>query len=136
MDKLTYQVDLLTAMNEKLCDTDRMHKLIALSTGELYIYWNYRHHMEELVGPWEAVLHVRPANIHDFIDKELPELILESDQELFRDQILNLPYRGEDYSEATIRFKSAVGNFHCRCILYRDEKGTLTDRLIAFQPLG
>ena len=134
-DRLKYQNDLLAAMNERLVDSDRMYKMIALSTGELYLYRNFRHDITEFTGPWETLLPCRP-DPHSFRMEEITALLAEGEAFLFTERILNMEETGQETSTLLLRFAGNKGRFLCKGTVYYDENGKPTDKLIGFRSIG
>ncbi len=130
MDKLKYRLDYLTAVNEKLCDSDRMYRMIADSTRGLYIYRNDKRNLLEFIGPWEEYLGYKPK-AGEFSENELKELILPEDLISFIDDILCMDEKRLEHSVIYIRDRKKR-RFKCVGTVYYDEKGVPTDRLIGF----
>ena len=54
MDDLRYQVDLLTAKNQKLLNNERMYNMILDSSGCAFLYVNYINNSVKLAGNWDG----------------------------------------------------------------------------------
>ena len=130
MDKLKYQLDYLSAVNERLCDSDRMYKMIALATGGLFIYRNIKRGICEYVGSWEKYLGYKPEP-GEFVESDLIEYIHPDDLGGFIDKVLCMEDRGDKYSELSLRDK---GNNRFKCVgsIYYDAEDKPTDKLIGF----
>ena len=134
-ERLKYQNDLLSAMNERLVDSDRMYKMITKSTGDLYYYRNFRHNITELIGPWEELLNRRP-DPRSFRFEEIFELLYKGEPELFSERILNMERSGEERASLLLRFLKNNTKYLCTGTVYYDEKGEPTDKLIGFRCIG
>ena len=132
MDKLKYQLDFLSAVNEKLCDSDRMYKMIALSSGYVYYYRNFRHGISELIGPWEKFCEEKPSP-ERFDENELRELFSEEDAYSFTESIIGMEAEKVTHSEITVHLKKNGMTCKCRGTVYYDEKGEPTDKLIGLE---
>ena len=53
MDELNYQIDLLTAINQKLCDSERMYRLICDTSNSAYIFMNFKQNRTEIIGQFD-----------------------------------------------------------------------------------
>lgn len=53
MDQLQYQLDLLSAMNDKLSDSEKMYRLICDTSSDAYIYYNFKAETWKVVGNWK-----------------------------------------------------------------------------------
>lgn len=53
MDQLQYQLDLLSAMNDKLSDNEKMYRLICDASSDAYIYYNFKSETWKVVGNWK-----------------------------------------------------------------------------------
>lgn len=133
--RLKYQNDLLSALNERLVNSDRMYKMMALSTGDLYVYWNFRHKITELVGPWERVFEKKP-DPRSFRVEEICGLLADEEVLLFRERILNMELSGQENSTLLLRFAKGNAKYLCTGTVYYNEKGEPTDKLIGFRSIG
>ncbi|MCR4657838.1 MAG: PAS domain-containing protein [Lachnospiraceae bacterium] len=130
MEKIKYQLDYLSAVNERLCDSDRMYKMIALATGGLFIYRNLKRGICEYVGPWEKYLGYKPES-GEFVESDLNEYIHPDDLNGFIDEVLCMEDRGVEYSELTLKDKDN-NSFKCIGSIYYDSENKPTDKLIGF----
>ncbi len=127
MDKIKYQLDMLTAYNEQLLNSDRMYKMIALSSGGIYYYRNIRHNITELIGPWEKYLGYKPIP-GEFTENDLSAFICREDFERFLTQIADMDRKGSEL--ARLSLKGNDGRvFDCFGAIYYDSDGSVTDRL-------
>ncbi|MBR2529636.1 MAG: hypothetical protein IKE35_01275, partial [Lachnospiraceae bacterium] len=64
MEDLKYQIDLLTALNERLLGSEKMYRHIAECSGTLFMYFDYKSQPAkvELVGPWDEKVGEKIAN--------------------------------------------------------------------------
>ena len=128
MDKMKYQLDMLTAYNEKLLNSDRMYKMIALSSGGIYYYINIRHNITELIGPWEKYLGYKPIP-GEFTENDLSSFICREDFERFLTRIADMDKKGSEHARLSLKGNGGQV-FDCFGAVYYDQDGNMTDRLI------
>ncbi|HAG68949.1 MAG TPA: hypothetical protein DCL38_03135 [Lachnospiraceae bacterium] len=130
MDKLKYQLDYLTAINDRLCESDRMYRMIALSDDGLFLYLNLKRDHTELVGPWERYLGYKPLP-GEFLVSDLNSFVSEACLDDFIENIVEMDKRGLEHAE--LMLKSADGkDFRCVGTVYYDENNAPAYRLISF----
>ncbi|MBQ1526142.1 MAG: hypothetical protein IIZ75_03340 [Lachnospiraceae bacterium] len=127
MDKIKYRLDMLTAYNEKLINSDRMYKMIALSTGGIYYYRNIRHNITELTGPWDKYLGYKPIP-GEFTLNDLSTFIIREDFERFLTQIADMDKRGAELARLSLKGNNGQV-FDCFGAVYYDADGNVTDKL-------
>lgn len=133
MEDLKYQVDLLTALNEKLMNSERIYRQIAEFSGNIYLYFNYRNGNTKVdfIGPWDEIVGEKISN-HPYDESYMLSLILEEDQDIFRDKILEM--QRDLTEEATLEIRSRTRKFSFKVtakVKYDDEDYPL-EKLIAF----
>ncbi|MCR5278073.1 MAG: bifunctional diguanylate cyclase/phosphodiesterase [Lachnospiraceae bacterium] len=65
MDDLRYQVDLLTAKNQKLINNERMYNMICESSGCAFVYLNYVNNSIKLAGNWDLFFDFRISDLSE-----------------------------------------------------------------------
>ncbi len=128
MEKMKYQLDMLTAYNEKLLNSERMYKMIALSTGGIYYYRNIRHNITELTGPWEKYLGYKPI-AGEFTLNDLSTFISRDGFERLLALIPDMDKKGLKHERLTLKGCNGIV-FDCTGTVYYDSEGNVTDRLI------
>ncbi|MDO4966985.1 MAG: bifunctional diguanylate cyclase/phosphodiesterase [Lachnospiraceae bacterium] len=104
MEDLKYQVDLLTAMNEKLMNSEHIYRLCSEFSGNLFIYYNLRGDRHtELIGDWDELTGEKISR-HPYDENYMLSFVCDEDQKLVKDKILDLDKRGEVISSC--EFKS------------------------------
>lgn len=53
MDELQYQLDLLTAMNQKLSSDEKMYRLLCESSTNAFLYYSFEEDRLETIGNWK-----------------------------------------------------------------------------------
>ena len=65
MDELRYQVDLLSAMNQKLENEERMYRLLCATSTSAFLYVNLLDGYIRTLGSWEQFFPEKAGLIHD-----------------------------------------------------------------------
>lgn len=79
MDEMHYQLDLLTAMNQKLLGNDKMFRMICGTSSNAFLYYDYAADKFETLGCWEQYFPVRLESSSDL--KKILEYIKEPYQQ-------------------------------------------------------
>lgn len=67
MDEMSYQIDLLKAINQKLSDTERMYRLICDTSNNALLYYSFRTGQAKMLGPWENFFDFSIHDVKDFV---------------------------------------------------------------------
>ncbi|MBO5291660.1 MAG: EAL domain-containing protein [Lachnospiraceae bacterium] len=76
MDELHYQIDLLSAMNEKLGSNEKMYRAICDTSMNAFLYYNFEEDRLELLGNWEHFFDMKisewkdVAKIYDRVEEK------------------------------------------------------------------
>lgn len=106
MEDLKYQVDLLTAMNEKLMNSEHIYRLCSEFSGNLFIYYNLRGDRHtELIGDWDELTGEKISR-HPYDENYMLSFVCDEDQKLVKDKILDLDKRGEVISSCEFKSRS------------------------------
>lgn len=132
MDDLKYQVDLYTALNEKLMKSEHVYRQIAEMSGNVYLFYDYRNKKVsvDLVGPWDELVGDKLQH-SPYDEAYLLNLFLDKDQDLFRDKILYM--ERDKVKEVTIevQLKNRTHSFSVNAkALYEGED--ILEKLITF----
>lgn len=129
MDDLRYQVDLLTAINQKFTANERMYKLICDTSHRAFLYINYTNNTVVTLGRWDTFF--------DFTINEATELgrILdafkeESQGELWR--LLFIEKEGKKEQSLDVLHNDEHTWVKIAASVYFDENNCLTDKIITF----
>lgn len=129
MEDLRYQVDLLTALNQKLKSNERMYKLICDTSNRAFIYINYINNFVQTVGKWDSFF--------DFSINEAADLPLilskfseENQSELRR--LLYIEKEGKNFQELDLKLNDDKTWLRVEVSVEVDETGLPSDKLIAF----
>ena len=67
MDELHYQIDLLTALNQKLKDNEKMYQLICDSSENAFIFYDFLENHIEVMGNWDSFFNFKMEDSKDFL---------------------------------------------------------------------
>lgn len=81
MEEMHYQLDLLTAMNEKLLGNDKMFRMICGTSSNAFLYFDYNENHFETLGCWDQFFDFTIQNQNDFLK------ILEAVDERYRTEV-------------------------------------------------
>lgn len=129
MDDLRYQVDLLTALNQKLNSDERMFKLILDTSHRAFLYINYVTNTVTTIGRWDSFF--------DFNISEATELsrvidsFKEEDQGELR-RLLFIEKEGKKEQKLDLMLKDEHTWTSVSVSVQFDDEGNLTDKVIAF----
>lgn len=133
MNDLHYQVDLLTAMNKKLSDSERMYRVICDMSACAYLYYVYKDGKISLIGDWKSFFPLEIEHIQD-VDR-LFEYIDEEDVEKIQMVIRN--ENGdikESRCECKLRGKKQW--IECESNIDRDPDGNPASKVIKFRDIS
>ena len=132
MTDTKYQIDLLSALNERLTANQRVFDMIARNSGNLYMYTDYRNGKEiKLYGPWDEFTGAKLEN-RPFDASYMKGMIFDDDWIKFRDTFLNMHERKEKRATAEIRTTYKKGWFRCDGTVTYDETGKPVEKLLTF----
>ncbi len=130
MDDLRYQIDLLTALNQKLNNNERMYKLICETSKRAFIYINYINNTVKMVGKWEDYIDFRIDEAAEIT--RLLDIFTEKERGEIR-RLLFIEKEGKDEQSYEAELRDEKTWVKLRVNIYRDEFGVLTDKIIAIE---
>ncbi len=136
MTDTKYQIDLLTAINEKLTANQKAFDMIARYSGNLYIYMDYRNCNDiRLFGPWDEATGQRIEN-HPFDASYMKSLIFEDDWTAFKETFLNMHMRKERKASAELRTAYKKRWLRCDGTVTYDDRGNPVEKLLTFTDIS
>lgn len=128
MNELRYQVDLLTAMNQKLSVQEKMYHLVCDTSYNAFLYYSFEKSEISLLGKWDSFFDFR---IRDWKDLgRLYEMVDEPYVEPLREVIfLEKRHQQEAVTECMLRDKRAWLEFRAK--VFYDEDGVPQDKIIS-----
>lgn len=135
MEDLKYQIDLLTAMNEKLMNSEHIFRMCAEHSGIYFIYYNLRGRKHtDLIGAWDELV---GSNIsrHPYDENYMLSLVCEDEQKTVKDLILDLEKKHEKFS--TCEFKSSKKRIYLKANTYvnYDNNGNPIEKLVCLEDI-
>lgn len=136
MEDLKYQIDLLTALNERLLNSEKMYRHIAECSGNLFMYFDYRssHVKVELVGPWDDMVGEKIAN-HPYDESYMLNLLIDEDQDIFRTRILEIERSGLETDFLEVRSRSKRYWLSCSVNATYDEDGKILEKIVTIKDI-
>ena len=128
MNELRYQVDLLTAMNQKLSVQEKMYRLVCDTSYNAFLYYSFEKSEISLLGKWDSFFDFR---IRDWKDLgRLYEMVDEPYVEPLREVIfLEKRHQQEAVTECMLRDRRAWLEFRAK--VFYDEDGVPQDKIIS-----
>ena len=136
MEDLKYQIDLLTALNERLLNSEKMYRHIAECSGTLFMYFDYRSTPAkvDLVGPWDDMAGEKIAN-HPYDESYMLNFLLDEDQEPFRIHMLEIERKGQDTDSIEVRTRNKRYWLSCSANVTYDEDGNPLEKIISIKDI-
>lgn len=134
MDDLKYQIDLLTALNERLMMSEHIYKSVADFSGYLYIYKDYKNQTAELVGPWDEAVSERISQV-PYDERYMLNLINDEDLALYTDEIYKMESLNMRENKIEIRTKTKFTWVECEAKIKYDDNGDPVEKIIAYRDI-
>lgn len=136
MDDLKYQLDLLTAINEKLIYSKNIYRMIAEMTEDLYLYINYKNgNIFEFIGPWDERLGERISS-HPFDETYMINFIADDDYDDFKEKIIDMRLRNEEKSSVIFKTKKKKTWFRADAYIKYDSDNNPVEKIISFKDIS
>lgn len=129
MDDLRYQVDLLTALNQRISNNERMYKLICETSQRAFLYINYAGNTVKIVGKWDAFFDFKISDAKDL--PRLLECFKEEEREDLR-RLFFLEKEGKTQDSHESKLTDDKTWLNVEVTITRDDNGVLTDKIVAF----
>ena len=136
MEDLKYQIDLLTALNERLMKSEKMYRRIAECSGTLFMYFDLKSSPAkvDLVGPWDDMVGERIAN-HPYDESYMLNLLLDEDQDKFRIHMLEIEREGLDSDSVEVRSRNKRFWLSCDVSVTYDDDGKPLEKIISIKDI-
>ena len=134
MDELRYRVDLLSAMNQRLTNDEKMYRLICNTSNNAFLYVNFVENTVKTLANWN--FYFPEVEIRDM--KDLAKLYSQVEDKYV------LPLRDLLFLEKTelnadsgiIKLKDGRTWVECESAILYDEDGRATDKVIRFKDIS
>ena len=136
MEDLKYQIDLLTALNERLLNSEKMYRHIAECSGTLFMYFDLKSTPTkvDLVGPWDDMVGEKIAN-HPYDESYMLNLLLDEDQDKFRIHMLELEREGKETDTIEVRSRNKRYWLSCSANVTYDEDRNPVEKIISIKDI-
>lgn len=136
MEDLKYQIDLLTALNERLLTSEKMYRHIAEMSGTLFLYFDYKCSpvKVDLVGPWDDMVGEKIAN-HPYDESYMLNLLLDEDQDKFRIHMLEIEREGLETDSVEVRSRNKRYWLSCFVNVTYDDDHKPVEKIIAIKDI-
>lgn len=135
MEDKQYQIDLLTAMNERLMNSEHVFKLACEFSGAAYIYFDLKtNRRPELFGNWKELCG-EDLTKHPYDESFMLSFVYDDDQKLLRDFMLVNSF--ETGVKESIKFKTKSGTKWIKAsrIILKDSNDELSEKLFSFEDI-
>lgn len=133
MDDLRYQVDLLTAMNKKLSDSEKMYRMVCDMSSCAYLYYSYKDEQVTVLGNWKEFF---PLDIRHIQDMErIFDYIEEEDAERLG-EILHRETPSTDKLCCECKLREKKQWLECEAVIGLDADGTIGSKVIKFRDIS
>ena len=136
MEDKQYQIDLLTAMNERLMNSEHVYKLACEFSGAAYLYVDLKNnHRVELFGDWEG-LTGENLKRQPYDENFMLSFVHDEDQKALRDNLLFVPSDASS-SKESFEFRAKSGNKWIKAtrIVIKNASGVAVEKLISFEDI-
>jgi len=136
LEDLKYQIDLLTALNERLLNSEKMYRHIAECSGTLFMYFDYKSSPAkvDLVGPWDEKVGEKIAN-QPYDESYLLNLLLDEDQDKFRIHMLELERDGLTTDTVEVRSRNKRYWLSCFANVTYDDDNNPVEKIISIKDI-
>ncbi|MBD5464146.1 MAG: GGDEF domain-containing protein [Lachnospiraceae bacterium] len=134
MDELRYQVDLLSAMNQRLKNDEKMYRLICDTSSNAFLYVNFVDNDVRTLANWEFFF--PEVEIRDM--KDLAKLYSQVEDKYvlpLRD-LLFLEKTEMNADSGIIKLKDGRTWVECESAILYNEEGEATDKVIRFKDIS
>lgn len=133
MDEMRYQLDLLTAINQRLGGQEKMYRLVCESSVSAYLYFSFENDNVQCLGNWNDYFDFEITQFKDV--EKLYDIIDEQDIDKFRNNLL-LEKRGvsQEKIECRLNNKKTWYQFNTRVVY--DDTGKATDKIMAVSDIS
>lgn len=134
MEDLKYQIDLLTALNDRLMTSEHIYKSVADFSGFLYIFKDYKTQTAELVGPWDDAVNEHITSV-PYDERYMLNLISEEDLSLYTDSIYKMESLKLKENKIEIRTKTKFAWIECEAKINYNDDGEPIEKIIAYRDI-
>lgn len=132
MDDLRYQVDLLTAMNQKLVYNEKMYKRICENSKRAIIYIDLLTGVTRTVGRWDEIFNLKISEVSD-----LPRLLeaFSSSERGELERLIYIEREGQTSASYECKMEDERTWLNAEITVYYDDNGNPTEKVLAFSDI-
>lgn len=130
MDKLEYQLDLLSAINQKLQREEKMLRLICETSNSAFLYYNYEEKQLQTIANWDHFFDFAIQDTKDLM--KLYDCVEEKYMIPLR-EVLFIEKQGMKSQSIEIRLKDSRLCVEVEVNIVYDDNGQPTDKIIRFK---
>ncbi len=130
MDELKYQVDLLSAMNEKLRRDEKMLRLICDTSNSAFLYYSYAEDRYQTVANWDHFFPFAVASAHDL--NRLYDCV-EKQSEIPLREVLFIEKQDLQSQTIQVKMKDKPIYLEVETRIVYDAAGRPTDKIVRFK---
>ena len=130
MDELKYQIDLLSAMNEKLSSEEKMLRLICETSNNAFLYYSFESQKFQTVANWDHFFGFTVRDVHDM--NRLYDCVEEQYVIPLR-EVLFIEEQKLQNQSLEVRLKDKRICVEVEVNVIYDEQGEPTDKIIRFK---
>ncbi len=134
MDELRYQVDLLSATNQRLTNDEKMYRLICNTSNNAFLYVNFADNKVRTIANWDFFF--PEIELKDM--KDLTKLYSQVEDKYvlpLRDLIF-LEKKEMNADSGVVRLKDGKTWVECETTILYDSMGNATDKVIRFKDIS
>lgn len=134
MDELRYQVDLLSAMNQRLTNDEKMYRLICDTSNNAFLYVNFIDNEVRTIANWDFFF--PEIELKDM--KDLAKLYSQVEDKYvlpLRDLIF-LEKKEMNTDSGVVKLKDGKTWVECETAILYDNMGNATDKVIRFKDIS
>ena len=128
MDDLRYQVDLLTALNQKLQAEERMYRLFFDTSQRAFLYVNYENGSATTLGSWNTFFDIALSEAARL--QELEEFFSEESRENLR-RLLFVEKEGKQRQALDLKLKDEKTWVNVDVSVFKNDAGEVAEKIIA-----
>ena len=130
MEELRYQIDLLNAMNQKLCTNEKMYQMICDMSDHAFIYYNFEEDTICTAANWNYFFDFdvcKPKDMARIFE------VVDAGYIVPLKGVLYLEKRGVEKDSAVVKLADQKTWLECNTSILYDEYGKPTDKIVCFK---
>lgn len=134
MDELRYQVDLLSAMNQRLTNEEKMYRLICNTSSNAFLYVNFQENYAKALGNWAFFFGDVTIKEAEDIAKIYP--LVEEKYIVPLRELMHLEKTEIHAGNCVFKMKDGGCWVECEASVVYSEEGVPTDKIIRFKDIS